>query len=149
MSSSIFLKNLLLFAMLFCLTGCLESSFQLSSDSRLPKWFDVPDGADRNNFFVTMDLYSTFSGGKAVFKLFQKDKTFYIQEYTITTDEQPDIRSVQLKSPPKEFQKGYPRYKVVKINGITDIIELRKMEPFFYMTDEPSVWKELVFGQDN
>ncbi len=148
MSSSILLKVFLLFAILFGLTGCLESSFQLSGDSRLPKWFDVDDGADRNNFSVTMDLYSTFSGGEAVFKLFQKDKIFYIQEYTISTDEQPNIRSVQLKSPSEGFQKGYPKYKVIKINGITDIIELRKMEPFFYMTDDPAVWKELCFGQD-
>ena len=147
MSSSSLFKVFLLFAMLFCLTGCLESSFQLSGDSRLPKWFDVPDGADRNNFSVTMDLYSTFSGGEAVIKLFQKDKTFHMQEYTITTEEQPNIRSVQLKSPPEGFQKGYPRYKVVKINGITDIIELRKMEPFFYMTDDPVIWKELGVEQ--
>ena len=32
---------------------------------------------------------------------------------------------------------------VATVNGITDIIEFRKMEPVFYMTDDPAVWKEL------
>jgi hypothetical protein len=135
------------FAFLFCLTGCLESSFQLSPDSRLPKWFNYPEGVDRRELTVTMDLYSTLSGGEDVFKLIQKGKIFAIEKYTITTDMQPKIRSAQLKSPPAGFPKGYPRYKVININGISDIIELRKMEPYFYMTDDPAVWKELGVDQ--
>lgn len=149
MSSSSSLKTFLLLVMTFSLAGCLESSFQLSGASRLPKWFDIPDGADRSNFSVTMDLYSTFGGAEDVFKLYKKGDFFYIQKYTITSDEQPDILSVQLKNPPKGYPKGYPRYKVVKINDITDIIELRKMEPFFYMTDDPAIWEELGVEHDS
>jgi hypothetical protein len=132
---------------LFCLAGCLESSFQLSPDSRLPKWFISPESVDRNELLVTMDLYSTFSGGEDVYKLIQKGKMLAIQKYTITTDMQHKMMEVQLKSPPEGSPKGYPKYKVVKINGITDIIELRKMEPFFYMTDDPAIWKELGVDQ--
>lgn len=131
-----------LLIVLFSIVGCLESRFQLSSESRLPKWFAVDNEMRREDLLVHMELHSTFSGGKAVFTLSQKNKLFHIQEYTITSEEQPGIRSEQLKSPPDGSPKGYPRYKVVTINGITDIIELRKMEPFFYMSDDPAVWKE-------
>ena len=137
----------LLIFMLVGLTGCLESSFQLSEQSRLPRWFPIPQGESRGDYSVQMDLYSTSSGGKAVFKLSKKGKLLNVGEYVVTTDEQPGIRSVQLSSSPDGFPKGYPRYKVVTINGITDVIELRKMEPVFYMTDDSVVWKALRVEQ--
>ena len=49
--------------------------------------------------------------------------------------------------PPPGFPPGYPAYEVITVNGITDIIEHRKMEPIFYVTDDPAVWKELGVGQ--
>lgn len=49
---------------------------------------------------------------------------------------QPSIFGKELKSPPDGFPKGYPCYIVITKDDITDIIELRKMEPFFYMTDD-------------
>jgi len=94
-----------------------------------------------------MDLHSTTSGGKAIFKLSKKGNILSIDKHVVTTDEQPSIRSVQLGGQPEGTPKGYPRYKVVTINGITDIIELRRMEPVFYMTDDPGVWKELGVQQ--
>lgn len=51
---------------------------------------------------------------------------------------------LQLKNPPQGFPSGYPSYEVITVNGITDIIEHRKMEPFFYVTDDPAVWNELL-----
>jgi hypothetical protein len=125
------------------LTGCLESSFQLSEQSRLPRWFSVPHEANRSDYTLQMDLHSTTSGGKAVFKLSKKGNLLSVGKYVVTTDEQPSIRSVQLSRQPEGSPKDYPRYKVVTINGVTDIIELRKMEPVFYMTDDPAVWENL------
>ncbi len=40
-------------------------------------------------------------------------------------------------------EDGYPAYEVITVNGVTDIVEFRHMEPIFYMTDDPRVWKEL------
>jgi hypothetical protein len=53
----------------------------------------------------------------------------------------------QLKHPPQGFPAGYPAYEVVTVNGVTDIIEHRKPEPIFYVTDDPAVWKELGVTQ--
>jgi len=54
--------------------------------------------------------------------------------------------SLQLKHPPPGFDPGYPAYEVITVNGITDIVEFRKMEPIFYVTDDPAVRKELLAG---
>jgi hypothetical protein len=125
------------------IAGCLESSFKLSDDSRLPKWFVLPEGKDRDNYSVQMELHSTMTGGKAVIKFYQDNELLPVQKYSITTDEQPQIRSRSIA----DASGGYPRYKIVTINGVTDIVELRKMEPVFYMTDDPAVWSELGVEQ--
>ncbi len=57
------------------------------------------------------------------------------------------LEPLQLKNLPKGFDHGYPSYEVITVNGITEIIEHRKMEPVFYVTDDPAVWKELMDGQ--
>jgi hypothetical protein len=48
----------------------------------------------------------------------------------------------QLTDPPQGFPPDYPAYEAITINGITEIIEHRKMEPIFYVTDDPTVWKQ-------
>jgi hypothetical protein len=57
------------------------------------------------------------------------------------------LEPLQLEHPPPGFPPGYPAYEVITVNGITEIIEHRKMEPIFYITDDPAVWKELGVGQ--
>lgn len=36
----------------------------------------------------------------------------------------------------------YPAYEAISVNGIAEIIEHRKMEPTFYVTDDAAVWKQ-------
>ena len=132
---------------MLALSGCLESSFSLSQDSRIPKWFDVPEDKLRSELKVTAEYYSTFSGGKLVFKLYDNDHFFPLQKISVSTEAGYSLQSVQLKNPPEGSPKGYPRYKVLTINGITDIVEHRKMEPVFYTTDDPKIWKELEVTQ--
>ena len=124
---------------IFSLSGCLESSFELSAESRLPKWFSIPDGVSRSDYTVLMDMYSTFTGGKIVIEL-RKTGTFWsIEQYTVDTGEQPSIRTIRPTAPKAGFPEGYPRYIVITINGVTDIIELRKMEPIFFMANYPTM----------
>jgi hypothetical protein len=52
----------------------------------------------------------------------------------------------QLKHPPPGFPPGYPAYEAIAVNGVTEIIEHRKQEPIFYVTDDPDVRKELGLG---
>ena len=123
------------------LFGCLESSFTLSEESRIPYFLKVPEGASRGDLYVTLDYYNTSSGGESVFKLFNRVGFFSLDKVTVTQNISDHMR--KLKNPPVGSPKGYPSYEIIRVNGIIDIIEHRKMEPIFYTTDDPAVWNEL------
>jgi len=57
-----------------------------------------------------------------------------------------NLYPLHLKNPPQGFDPGYPAYEVVVVNGITEIMEHRKPEPIFYVTDDPAVRKEILAG---
>lgn len=122
----------------------MEASFDLSDSSRLPKWVELPQGFDRADLVVTMDYYSTFSGGKYVFKVQSKGGLFNLQKNVVYIKDQPEAVTRELSIPPSGFTDGYPAFNVFKINGVTDIVERRQMEPYFYMSDDEAVWEEFT-----
>lgn len=139
-----YLRLVLVITIVAGMSGCLESSFDLAPESRLPRWFEVPEGTTRSELRVTMDYYSTFDGGESIFKLYKMNSFFALKKVTGI----PRFPySNYLKNPPAGFPKGYPTYAVITVNGITDIIEHRKMEPIFYVTDDPNIWRELGVEQ--
>ena len=123
------------------ISGCLESSFTLSKGSRIPYFLTVPDGAFRGDLYVTLDYHSTFSGGESVFKLYHQESFFSLDKVTVPYNENDHM--LELKNPPTGSPRGYPSYEIIRVNGIIDVIEYRKMEPIFYTTDDPAVWNEL------
>jgi len=131
--------RLVALAIMINLVGCVESSFNLSDDARLPKWFDIPEGMVREELTVTMDYYVMPSGGKAVFKLFDQNGKRLQKVKGVTRGKYP----IELKSPPSGYPEGYPSYEIITVGGVTDIIEHRYMEPVFYVTDDPKIWEEL------
>jgi hypothetical protein len=145
-------KNMfLLFLVMLAIAGSVivlsewipESTFELASESRLPKWITIPSGLTRADVSITMSYYSKLWGWSAVFTL--KDTKGQIRTKVYGTEK--GRGPLYLKHPPLGFPLGYPAYGVITVNGITDIIEHRKMEPIFYITDDPAVWKELGVGQ--
>ena len=122
-----------------------ESSFELASDSRLPKWIVLPSGLVRANVSVTLNYY-TLPYVSSVTTMLQNTGKQERKEVYGTEKCQPGF---QLKENQEGFPPGYPAYIPVTINGITEIIEHRKMEPIFYVTDDPTVWKQYrEFGCD-
>lgn len=124
-------------AMSMLLGGCgffPEASFELASESRLPKWFVLPPGLSRTDVKVTMDYYSKASGRTATFILLDEKKQKIAEADGILQGE----KSHSLKNPAAGFPSGYPSYEIVTVNGITEVIEHRRMEPFFYITDNPA-----------
>ncbi|MHB1093009.1 MAG: hypothetical protein ACYCZE_09005 [Thiobacillus sp.] len=144
MANRSYLRLFLLIPMVIAMSGCLESSFDLAPGSRLPKWFEIPKGMTRNELSVTMDYYIDSHGRKAVFKIYAKGRLFPLKK---VTGIQRGLYPIELENQPPGFPKGYPSYEVITVNGITDIIEHRKMEAIFYTTDDPRVWKELGVEQ--
>ena len=120
-----------------------ESTFELASESRLPKWITLPPGLTRTDVSITMSYYSKPWGGSATFIL--RDTKGQIR--TKVDGKVKGLEPFQLKYPPDGFPPGYPSYEVITVNGITEIIEHREPEPIFYITDDPAVWKELGVGQ--
>ena len=120
-----------------------ESTFELASESRLPKWITLPPGLTRADVSITMSYYVKPWGRTSTFVL--KDTKGQIRRKLYGKDRGSGPN--QLKHPPPGFPPGYPTYEVITVNGITDVIEHRKPEPIFYITDDPAVWKELGAAQ--
>jgi hypothetical protein len=119
-----------------------ESTFELASESRLPKWITLPPGITRADVSIAMSYYILPWGRSATFIL--RDTKGQIR--TKVHGKEKGLEPFQLKHPPHGFPPGYPSYEVITANGTTEIIEHRKPEPIFYITDDPAVWKELGVG---
>ncbi|UWZ84938.1 hypothetical protein [Occallatibacter riparius] len=117
------------------ISGCLESSFQLARESRLPKFIPIPPGLTREDISVTMNYYTAL-GNDAKFIL--KDRKG--KKLAKVSGKAKRLNPLKLKSP----SQFYPDYEAITANRVTDIIEHRKMEPIFYVTDDPAVWEELM-----
>lgn len=138
MSIRLLSATIFLITTVMIVSGCMsEANFELAPESRLPKWFEVPSDKSRSDFRVTLDSYVYPSGPVGVYKLYYKDSFFSSKKVSGTPSR------LELKNPPTGSWKDYPIYVVVTINGVTDITEHKKMEPIFYMTDDPAVWKAL------
>ena len=112
-----------------------ESTFQLASESRLPKWITLPRGLTRSDVSIKMSYFTWPGAG------------FVLQDAKGQTLEKVDGKvkcsDFRMKNPPPEFPPGYyPRYTEIVVKGTSELIEHRKMEPVFYITDDPAVWKE-------
>jgi hypothetical protein len=54
-----------------------------------------------------------------------------------------NLKGRELETLAETSLPGYPSYEAITVNGVADIVEHRRMEPLFYMTDDPNVWTEL------
>jgi hypothetical protein len=143
-------KTLLFFVALtiscYAIVGCEyipESTFELASESRLPKWITLPPGHTRADVSITMSLYDSLWGSDVKFILQDAKGKTLTKVYGKLNDTGP----IHLNHPPQGFAPGYPAYNVINVNGITEIVEYRKPEPIFYITDDAAVWKELMGGR--
>lgn len=121
------------------LVGCSyfpESSFELARDSRLPSWFTLPPGLSREDVTVKMNYYVKQSGRTVTFVLLNAKQGKLAEAKGTLKGLEPS----KLKDPSSGSPTGYPLYEIITVNGITEIIEHRKMEPIFYITDDRAVW---------
>lgn len=122
-----------LFATILCtscclLSGCLESSFQLSDASRLPIWIKLPPTIKRQEISLTLNYYSNPFGPNARFIL-KNQRGETLQAFS-GSDEPIGDASSEMK---------YPLYRLITVNGVSEIVEHRRMEPIFYISDDQGV----------
>ncbi len=132
-------------AIILCsaIVGCRyfpESTFQLAKDSRLPKWFNLPPGLSRRDVSVTMNYYIKLGGSDATFVLYDNKQHVLAKVNGKVRDAAP----LHLKTLSQGDATGYPLFEVVTANGVTEIMEHKKMEPTVYIADDPAIWRELV-----
>jgi len=130
------------------LAGCLESTFDLASESRLPRGLATPSGFTRNDVSVTLDFYSP---GPAKFTLRDKNGK---KLATISREVKGD--PIYLKTPPDSLT---PAYEIIVINGVTEIMECipyrenanmvqnGRIVALFKVVDDPTLKKELLAGR--
>lgn len=128
------------------LTGCLESSFDLADESRLPKGLATPIGVIRKDVSVTLDLYT--APRPARFTLRDKNgKT--LASVTGEVKGEP----ISLKYPHDPLA---PVYEIIVINGVTEIVECipyrdganmkgnGEIVARFKVVDDPTLRKQLL-----
>jgi len=130
-------------AICFSSLGCSffpESSFELSPDSRLPRWFTLPPDLPRSDISVTMDYYIDSSGQTAKFTLLNR-KTGARMDKVEGKLKGPQPLTLSNSQP--GGPSGYPSYEVITARGITEVIEHRRAEPIFYIDDDAAVRSQL------
>jgi len=136
----IVLGCLVLFAACNPIRGCAESQFELAPDSRLPTWFTLPASVPRANVEVTLTYYSAPLIGEPRATVTMRIRGSRISNQVVAT----------LRGEPQTLGPSsgsgripYPMYEILTANGITEIIEHRRMEPIFYISDDPEVRRKL------
>jgi len=114
-------------------SGCVESEFHLAKESRLPVWFEIPDGMQREELDVVLTYY-TSGPADLVLRDIRKGKS--LKRIKAKNIHHPEYWVWAQKDWPK---RSHPAYVVLSVGDISEIIEHRKMEPIFYVSDESSV----------
>ena len=132
------IKVLCLVAVCVVATSCVEAKFNLAPDSRLPAWFS---GAVSQRTDVTVTLaYSTPTPGFSNAVLEMRDSTGAISTVKGTACWHPAMAAK--KNRHGGFDSDvYPRYRYVLADGIIEVIEHRRLEPVFRVSDDPLLRK--------
>jgi hypothetical protein len=116
-----------------------ESTFLLSDDSRLPKWFTLDKGISRSQISVEMSNYISPFGSTATFVLKWRDGRLISKEKGKVHGDHP----IYLGPPTSDPLRQYPSYEIVTVSGVSEVIEHRAMEPVFFVSDDAAVLKQL------
>jgi len=114
------------------LAGCLESSFQLSDESRLPVWIKLPPTVKRQDVSLTLNYYSNPFGPNAKFIL--RNRRGDILEEVSGNDKPIGSALSEMK---------YPLYVLVVVNGVSEIVEHRMKGPTFYISDDSGIKSQI------
>ncbi len=124
----------------FGASACAESNFDLSEESRLPRWFKLQDGLSRSDVSATLDVYAN---GTFEVRLFGPDGEA-LAEVDIPIDDQVridqyEIRGYRTGNIPQDQD---PSYYLTTANGLQEVIEFPG-RAMFRLVDDPVLLKKL------
>ena len=109
-------------------------------------WFTLPKGLSRADVTVKMYLYVRPSGRSASLWLLDRNGTTLTKVDAAVEGREPHYFGNDKKNAYGGYDlpwEGYPAYEVDMANGITEVTEFKRMEPVFYITDDPVVKAKL------
>lgn len=118
------------------IAGCYESKFELHPSSRLPSWLNLPEHVERKDVRVVMTFQRP---GEVEFDVYVEPSLM------------PNISADGRKSwHPISVQRGvntYPNWSIIEVDGISDVYEQRKLEPFLYIVDDKKLTSKLTLKE--
>jgi len=104
--------------------GLPESSFDLPSNSRLPRWFKVPDGRSRGDVSMRVMYYAPPFGGD--------DMRFDLEDRAGRILDQANQYG--------GFNPGEgPRYVICRVGATIEVLDHSVMGPIVRVVDDPAV----------
>jgi hypothetical protein len=125
------------------LTACLavaccrffpESYFDLADDSRLPKWFALPEGLSRSD--VKVQLYY-YTGREVEVSLLTRNGRTIQRVSGLLSGHRP------LTLHPSDDPYTDPAFEFITINGVSELIEHPGRCSIFRINDDPKIWAAL------
>jgi hypothetical protein len=112
--------------------GLIESEFKLASDSRLPKWVDIPSEYSRKDMTMTITFYTHPFYSKVKMNVNGPAPNYELVNETIGDQRYHPLT----KGQPRYV---YPRYIIISAKGIDEVFEHRARESVLYITDNPKI----------
>ena len=119
--------------------GCVESRFDLPQDNRLPVWFSLPPGLKRSDVAVQMDYWNAPGNRTATVTLRRVSGGTIDSVVATMRGSKPLSVPPLVPGPPSR----YPGYEVLTARGQSEVVEHRRMEPWFFICDDPVVKQQL------
>lgn len=141
--------RVLVFSIACALAACgmlPEATFTLSKESRLPGWYHLDPGLSRSQFSVEMSYYISLTGGRTATFVLRRQRG--LGSYSVSGKLRGEY-PIYLGPPNTDRLHQYPSYEVVTINGVSEAIEHRAMEPVFYISADPAVLNKLGLTATN
>lgn len=118
--------------------GCMEASFSLAPDSRVPDWFKLQPGTKRDEVKVTLKYFQNIVGQKSAAVEFQSGGRVETVTASMLSGDAKTLEPYSGQGP-----IPYPGYEILTANGLTEIIEHKRPEPLFYVNDDPDIRRRL------
>ncbi len=109
--------------------GCAASEFELAPDSRLPRWMQRPSGYQRADVTVRIAFYTP-----------PVDVENVVAEMFHSHGKRLDRQTGRFFQFPGDTPVGrFPRWSIVVINGVMEVLEFRRLDSLYYVTDDKTL----------
>jgi hypothetical protein len=109
------------------------------------KWGALPAGLQRGDVRVTLSYYGPLIGSARTATVTLQTRQGRTLSEVVATMQGREPLTLQPHSDTGPIP--YPSYEVLTAHGITDVIEHRRMDPIFYIADDPKVRRKLGVDQ--